>query len=65
MEKRWDFVSYAIMMFFSGLIVCIFPEQFITGNSDKKTVCIFMIIVMMISGIFLSYKIYRYLKEEE
>jgi hypothetical protein len=59
MEKRWDFTSYSIMMFLSAVMVCIFPEQFITGNSDKQTVCIIMTVIMIITGSFLLYKLLK------
>jgi hypothetical protein len=57
MEKRWDFTSYSMMMFLSAVMVYIFPEQFITGNNDKQTVCIIMTVIMIIAGSFLLYKL--------
>ena len=64
MEKRWDFMSYAIMMFMSALMVCIFPEQFIEDKGDKQTICIIMLIIMFITGSFLLYKLYKNYKGE-
>jgi len=62
MDKRYNFTLYAIVFFVSFLMVFLFPGSFMAEGDDKSFVVTFSIVVMCITGTFLTYKIIKWVK---
>lgn len=65
MNKRFDLVVYSIVMFFSFLLVIFFPDFFLANRQDKAEVVQICKFLIIFPTLFLFYKIYQYIKEDE